>query len=243
MVRNSCFVFNNRAYNISRRIGSPVSPKQRHGFRSRCGTVLRCDMKKCTKCGTWKFFGEFGKSSCSSDGLKSNCKTCHNEINQRWRENNPETWRNGYTKSYHKNKEKHRATRKKWRQNNPDKKLERDRRFRANNKEHLKEYSLAHPEHRATANINRRAREKYNGGRVKAKEWKALKEKYNYACLCCGKHEPEIKLSMDHVKPLALGGTNTIENIQPLCMTCNFRKHKKYIDYRETYQAVRRGEG
>lgn len=32
-------------------------------------------------------------------------------------------------------------------------------------------------------------------------------------------------LQVDHRIPLALGGTNTIENILPACPRCNARKH------------------
>jgi len=63
-------------------------------------------------------------------------------------------------------------------------------------------------------------------------EWKEVKEQYNYQCLCCKKYEPEIKLGIDHVIPLALGGNNTRENIQPLCFKCNSRKNIKTTDYR-----------
>lgn len=37
---------------------------------------------------------------------------------------------------------------------------------------------------------------------------------------------------MDHIMPLALGGTNTDDNIQLLCPTCNRSKHAKHpVDF------------
>lgn len=76
----------------------------------------------------------------------------------------------------------------------------------------------------AIANIGfhkRRARKKQAGGVFSQSEWYSLKALYHYTCPCCLKTEPEIKLSIDHVVPLARGGRHDAANIQPLCMKCN----------------------
>lgn len=79
---------------------------------------------------------------------------------------------------------------------------------------------------------NRRARKLFAKGSHTDAEWQTLKAKYNFKCLCCGKQEPEIKLTRDHVRPLILGGSDAIENIQPLCARCNSKKSLRQIDYR-----------
>lgn len=33
-----------------------------------------------------------------------------------------------------------------------------------------------------------------------------MKDHYDHTCLCCGRHEPEIVLTLDHIHPLARGG-------------------------------------
>jgi 5-methylcytosine-specific restriction endonuclease McrA len=56
-------------------------------------------------------------------------------------------------------------------------------------------------------------------------EWEELKKKCNYTCIDCGRSEPEIKLTRDHIIPVTKpGATNYISNIQPRCGPCNSRK-------------------
>lgn len=62
-------------------------------------------------------------------------------------------------------------------------------------------------------------------------EWELLKKQYGATCPCCKKSEPEIKLTEDHIIPLSKGGSNYIENIQPLCIRCNTHKFTKIIKY------------
>jgi len=86
-------------------------------------------------------------------------------------------------------------------------------------------------EYKLFVNKNRRVMKLGNGGSHTFEQWRALKERYNFICLCCKKFEPEITLSEDHIIPLSKGGRDDIENIQPLCRSCNSRKHAKTIQY------------
>jgi 5-methylcytosine-specific restriction endonuclease McrA len=61
-------------------------------------------------------------------------------------------------------------------------------------------------------------------------EWVDLVDKYNHKCLCCGRDD--VPMSLDHVIPRSLGGADTIDNVQPLCKSCNSKKSNKTIDYR-----------
>ncbi len=77
----------------------------------------------------------------------------------------------------------------------------------------------------------RRAMQKSVGGSHTLGEWEDLKAQYNWTCPSCRKSEPEIKLTEDHIIPLSKGGSCNIENIQPLCHSCNCKKHTKIIKF------------
>lgn len=88
------------------------------------------------------------------------------------------------------------------------------------------------PEYAIAATRKRDALKRGAKGTFTAKEWVDLKQKFQYMCLCCKRQEPFISLAADHIVPLSRGGSNSIENIQPLCKSCNSKKMIKTIDYR-----------
>lgn len=77
----------------------------------------------------------------------------------------------------------------------------------------------------------RKARKREAEGTHSFAEWENLKAQYNWTCPCCKKQEPDIVLTADHIIPLTKGGSNNIENIQPLCRSCNSKKYTKTIFY------------
>lgn len=52
---------------------------------------------------------------------------------------------------------------------------------------------------------------------------------YGKKCLCCGSTK---NITIDHVMPVFKGGIDHIDNLQPLCKSCNSKKNSKFKDYR-----------
>lgn len=60
-------------------------------------------------------------------------------------------------------------------------------------------------------------------------EWISLLDKHGHRCAKCRRQG--VQLTVDHVIPIIKGGNNTIDNIQPLCKSCNCSKGIKTIRY------------
>lgn len=46
----------------------------------------------------------------------------------------------------------------------------------------------------------------------------------SFRCVYCGARAPDVQLHVDHVKPVALGGTDDIANLATACADCNHGK-------------------
>ena len=197
---------------------------------------LPFSVKKCTICKAVKPVTEFYKDSQHRDGYYTKCKTCHAKIVRVWQEKNIEKFRelNKKWKGAHKkeraeqakkrailSREKEHERGKRYRDAHP----ETSQNWRKNNKDKIRNYAAA-----------RKARLAGNGGDLTVEEWYAILDSYGHKCLCCGRSD--VKLTIDHVIPISLGGKHSADNVQPLCGPCNSRKKDKHIDYRkEKYHA------
>lgn len=176
--------------------------------------------KYCKKCNTTKPASDFQKNKNRPDGLQAYCRDCNSEQVRLYRQD--ERWA----------EEQRVQRRKQYAELPPEKKEKRAQRNYERQKIRLK----IDPEYRnrkyRQSDLKNRRREKILWAmedHYTIEEWLELCKKYDNRCLAC---KQQTKLTVDHVIPLSQGGADTIDNIQPLCTSCNSRKNDRHIDYR-----------
>jgi 5-methylcytosine-specific restriction endonuclease McrA len=163
-------------------------------------------MKTCNLCREDKPSEAFSKCSAREDGLQNYCKLCASDKRKA---------------RYEANKEAEREQNRKWFQDNrPWERPER--------KEYLRAWMDENRERSNYTKALRKHKIRAGGGSIDLVDWLALCDEYGNKCLRCGK--PEV--TMDHVVPISKGGAHSIDNLQPLCGSCNSSKGARTIDYR-----------
>ena len=186
--------------------------------------------KVCTGCKEDKPLSFYHKDKCRKDGLACKCKACKSLV---------------FKSQPEKSRKNHIASSKRWKENNLARHKELTAKWRAENKEYAKAYSKTHYENNkerslelsrlwkknnpnASRVIDHRSRAKRalaEGSYLKS-DITALLENQTYRCACC-KTSVKKKYTIDHVVPLARGGTNYKENLQILCKSCNSSKNAR----------------
>lgn len=99
------------------------------------------------------------------------------------------------------------------------------------------EYQRKNKERTNIRNANRRARRINAQGTHTYEEALELLNQQEFQCACCGESLEDVR-HLDHIMPLALGGTNWIENLQWLCPFCNLSKSDRHPDEWRAYTAT-----
>jgi len=210
--------------------------------------------KICTVCAVWKPLDRFhNHKQAVGDGYFNQCKACqrarkrakyaenpepHRERARLWKQANPEATEQARERWREKNLAVYREHTRAQRLVDPAATQQKNRDYYAQNRERLlmkqrqrrAQHPLIYREHAR----QRRVRLSNTPGAHTEAEWLALKAHYGFRCLRCGRCEPEIALTRDHVIPLGEpGSSDSIANIQPLCAACNATKGRRSLDLRE----------
>jgi 5-methylcytosine-specific restriction endonuclease McrA len=135
------------------------------------------------------------------------------------------------SKYYYSNKAKIRAKEARWRASNPEQSRARSRYYYRNTdlavrKARSSEYKkLNHDKIRAHLR-NRKARKRGCNGKCSAVQAQSRIEFYGGTCAYCTNAPYE---HLDHVVPLARGGTGWPANLRPACAKCNMSKGSKLL--------------
>lgn len=155
--------------------------------------------------------GRFGKSTA--------CRSCRAEQNKALREIRKEQ-NSAYRKAWEEeHKEARQAYFREYKEKFPEKLKAAKSKWKSSNKDAVN-----------ASTHKRRSLLKESAENYTAEEWQNLCKDYEYACLACGCSD--LCLTVDHVVPISKFGSNSIDNIQPLCQPCNSRKNNQTIDYR-----------
>lgn len=155
-----------------------------------------------------------------------------------WRKENPDKVALSKAKAYRKNEKKIKAKASLSYIENPEKFKVRAAAWRLANPDKVKakdaEYYAAHPEAGRIKGQNRRARKRNVGGALSKGLAVKLFKLQRGKCPCCGLPLGS-DFHLDHKMPLALGGSNTDENIQLLRKRCNSQKHAAHpVDFMQS---------
>lgn len=169
--------------------------------------------KRCGNCRETKSAAAFHPDRRRRDGLYANCMACHRAITDRWRKSNPSVVRKIAKGSY----ERH-----------ADARRRRSREYRAANIERARarcaEWKRRNAAQAAAIQNVRRARNLGAEGTATPEQIAARIAYYGHRCWMCRAPWEHI----DHVKPVAAGGSNWPANLRPACAACNLRKGSRW---------------
>ena len=196
---------------------------KRHGWKSkfaarqqRNAALLPLNQKECATCYATRNLGDFDLDPRSKSGRSSQCKLCRTSVIVKWQAKNME------------------------------KVLSASRRWKENNRAHTRAYaSQYHQSHKDERNAYLRdwykrnpgmykiyrqlrdARKRGASGEFTPEQLQARITFYGGRCYLCGCDWyalPKEDQTIDHVIPLAKGGSNWPSNLRPACRSCNSKK-------------------
>jgi len=174
-------------------------------------------LKTCYECQIPQMLSAFNRNKNSTDGRRSQCRACQKKESVRYHASHKQQARDYYIA--------HRETI-----------IARSARSQAMNpkaaKARKKKWASLHPEVHRAKEVRRRANKRNAPlNDLTAEQFAEIQAAYNFRCVYCPPNcwrcaHKRHKLTIDHITPLIAGGSNTVHNIVPACLSCNVKKHK-----------------
>lgn len=186
-------------------------------------------MKMCPKCEESKPVSLFWRSSQTKDGLYGWCKCCARVKRDRWAKNNPDLRAASTKRAKQRNPELFRARKLLWLSQNPDKATAQRRSWVERNREGVRAKNArwqAENADKYRLSVRRAISKRRALGTVPTDIFESLLKLQRGKCTVC--RDPLLKFHLDHIMPVARGGTNDRHNFQLLCPNCNQRKSARH---------------
>ena len=146
------------------------------------------------------------------------CVECQVINNAKWKGDNPDY---------------HRLKKAEWRSANPGEHALKARNYRSRNGDKVRATERLHrqrfPEKKSIKDANRRALRMGSIERHTSDDVDRIIQAQNFRCACCGiSVKSRESRHVDHITPLAKGGSNGPSNLQILCVRCNLSKGDRH---------------
>lgn len=189
-------------------------------------------MKACSKCQVAKPLEDFNRDKSKAEGRCSRCRECSRQRSSQWYAENTERHNADRRRRYAESPMAERAAMDLWKQANAERKRQNDREWYRSNWQRARDYRRAWRDaNREQVYASNRKRRAILDRPLATIRLEDVWERDGGLCQLCGDPidravpwpHPD-SLTLDHIQPLARGGTHEPANVQLAHALCNLRK-------------------
>lgn len=203
--------------------------------------------RTCARCGTTSDVTAFAKERRAPDGLASYCRPCSRQRKREEYARNAETYNARSDAYYEANRDAVLAQQAQYRAENAerilayeDERSGRPERVEQRRQRYLRNYEQARPEVREWFRAHPSHSNKWRSQQrliahgfpevaaaAELVDLDEMYERYNGCCGICGDPVARFDMTVDHIKPISLGGPHDRANCQPAHLRCNQAKGRR----------------